>query len=793
MRKARYGWPAASSIAALCLATTLHGQTVTDSVVAVTGVEDAYGHWSPDGTRIVLQSDRAGQWDIYVINADGSGLRRLTDHPAHDRTPVWSPDGTSIAFQSERDGNREIYRMDPDGSNPRNITNHPAEDSHPKWSADGRRIVFDSDRDGADNYEVYEMSADGSGVVRLTDYSDWDTYSSVSPDGGSVLWRRVTTEDGKRNSELFIMNRDGSEPANLTNHAAFDGWPAWSPDGSRILFASDRARSRVWHLYTMGPDGSEIVRLTVDLPGDGHYTQPMWSPDGSRIVATRYLGEGAELVVLHLGPGGRASEVTRTGKTARSAEAALTGEWFVPVEEGELVTDGNLSRGVAWGDFDGDGYPDLAVANTISQPQFIYRNDGDGTFTQLVENSITLAAGWTESVGWIDFDNDGDLDLFTANNNRQPNGLFRNDGAGNFEALDAGALTGDTTSSTMSCWADYDGDGDLDAFVVNRDGEDDALYRSDGGGTFERVEGGPPVSNGGQGRACGAADADGDGNVDLYVGNGRRQRNYFYRNEGDWRFTEITEGAFVRDTAYSYGVSWVDYDYDDDLDLYVTNISESNALYVNDGAGNFTPLQDSPLVTDGGVSKGQTWGDLDNDGDLDLFIANGTEAPDMRNFLYRNDGPAGFTRVMEGAVAAHADTSAGAAAADYDRDGDLDLFVANWGGGDEDNRLYRNETSDRSWIVIRLEGQRSNRFGIGARLRLKATIGGRSTWQTRWLLPATGYASGNEPTVHFGVGDAVAIEALEVHWPSGVVDRHNDVQPDAFYIVVEGEGIRLQD
>lgn len=469
--------------------------------------------------------------------------------------------------------------------------------------------------------------------------------------------------------------------------------------------------------------------------------------------------------------------------------AAQASEWFVPVEEGEPVTDGNLSRGISWGDFDGDGYPDLAVANTINQPEFLYRNDADGTFTQLVENAVTLAAGWTEGVAWIDFDDDGDLDLFTTNAHQQANGLFLNDGRGGFEAVDAGALTRDSTSSTMSCWADYDGDGDLDVFVVNRDGENDALYENDGGDRFEAIEGAPPVTNGGEGRACGAADADGDGDFDLYVANGRRQRNYYYRNEGDWRFVEVMEGAFVRDTAYSYGVSWIDYDYDGDLDLFVTNISESNALYVNDGRGEFRPLKASPLVTAGGVSKGQVWGDLDNDGDLDLFIANGTEAPDMRNFLYRNDGTEGFVRVLEGAIAAHADTSAGVAAADYDRDGDLDLFVANWGGGDEDNRLYRNETTGQSWIVIRLEGRGSNRFSIGAYVEATATIGGHSARLTRWLLPATGYASANEPTIHFGLGDAVVVEALEIRWPSGTVDRYAGLRPNVHYVAGEGEGI----
>jgi hypothetical protein len=463
---------------------------------------------------------------------------------------------------------------------------------------------------------------------------------------------------------------------------------------------------------------------------------------------------------------------------------------FEAVRDGEMVTDGGLSRGVAWGDYDNDGDPDLVVANTINWPQFFYRNDGGGAFTEIHEVPITLAVGWTEGVQWIDYDNDGDLDLYQTNTRNEPNGLFSNDGSGEFTRVEAGALTGDSASSTMSCWADYDLDGDVDAFVVNRDGQPDALYRNEGA-EFERLSGLAPVTDRGNGRACTWIDADDDGDVDLYVGNAD-ERNYFYRNDGAGRFSEVTAGDFVTAVAYTYGVSAADYDADGDADLFVSNVNETNVLYRNDGNLQFSRMTDGPVVSDGGgASKGNTWGDFDNDGDLDLFVANGTYRSDMRNFLYLNDGNSGFVRLNRGPIALDADTSAGAAWADYDMDGDLDLFVANWGGSDEDNALYANTTSGRSWVSIRTIGNASNRQGVGAKVRLKAVINGRAYWQTRWALPHTGYASQNTHQIHFGLGDATQIDSLEISWPLGLVDTYTRVEPDRFLVATEGEGLKV--
>ncbi len=479
--------------------------------------------------------------------------------------------------------------------------------------------------------------------------------------------------------------------------------------------------------------------------------------------------------------------------------AAWSDSVFVSLPDSEVVRDGGLSRGVAWGDYDNDGDPDLIVANTINYPEFLYRNNDDGSFTQVFEIAPTLAGGFTEGVNWIDFDNDGDLDLFTVRT-RSSDALYRNTN-GSFERIDAVALTTDITASYVACWGDYDNDGWLDVFIVNSRGESDRLYRNEQGEKFERVRHGRIVNNGGDGRACGWGDADNDGDLDLYVGNNAdylmeeptKQRNYFYSNDGDGTFTEITTGMFVTEPAQSYGVSWVDFDDDDDLDLFVTNIgrTDRNWLLINDGSGSFE-LSDSVVVTDStGPSKGHTWGDFDLDGDVDLYVVNGTENwPDVRNFLYRNDGNGNFVRLLEGAPVEDRHISAGTAWADADRDGDLDLYVANWGGSDEDNDFYRNDTSGKHWISLSLVGTASNRSAVGTKVTVTAVIHGTRRTQTRWLLSSTGFASQNEPIVHFGLGDATEITELAIVWPSGRSDRHRRVGVDRLYTAPEGSALQ---
>ena len=249
---------------------------------------DVSPDWSPDGQRIAFFSDRDGNLDIYVMNADGSGLARLTYDGANDGVPDWSPDGQRIAFASDRDGNYEIYVMNADGSGLARLTDNDAGDGVPAWSADGQRIAFYSDRDG--NGEIYVMNADGSGLARLTDNDAGDGPPAWSPDGQRIAF--ASDRDG--NWEIYVMNADGSGLARLTDNYAGDGVPDWSPDGQRIAFASDRDGN--WKIYVMNADGSGLARLTDN---DAIDVSPDWSPDGQRIAFHSDRDGNTEIYVMN--------------------------------------------------------------------------------------------------------------------------------------------------------------------------------------------------------------------------------------------------------------------------------------------------------------------------------------------------------------------------------------------------------------------------------------------------------------------------------------------------------------
>ncbi len=230
---------------------------------------------------IAFHSNRDGNWNIYVMNSDGTGQTRLTDNPAADSWPSWSPDGKRIAFISPRDDPDpddddpiwEIYAMNADGSGQTRLTNDSAWHSLPRWSPDGRRIAYQSRTDG--NWEVFVVNVDGSGRTRLTDNPEWDGAPSWSPDSQRIAFRSTHDEI----TDIYVMNADGSEQVNLTDNSAHDLFPSWSPDGQRIVFQSYRDEN--WEIYVMNADGSGQTRLTDNPARD---TRPSWSSDGRSIA-----------------------------------------------------------------------------------------------------------------------------------------------------------------------------------------------------------------------------------------------------------------------------------------------------------------------------------------------------------------------------------------------------------------------------------------------------------------------------------------------------------------------------
>ncbi len=767
-------------------------QIKIDTLYSIIKVEDEYPNWSPDGKMITFQSNRKGNISqIYIMNTNGTGVMRISDGSHSSETPRWSPDGSFIMFSGYLDTsyvNNEIFLIEPDGTGLKRITDHPLRDGHPKFSPDGEKIIFNSQRDDEGvldlkNYELYEMNIDGTNVKRLTNYLEWDTYPSYSPDGKEILWRRIladTTAPRSYNSEIFKMNKDGSGLKNLSNHKSFDGYPEWSPDGKSIVFVSSRHGETTNHLqlFVMDADGSNVQQITWNKVEEED-VRPDWSPDGKKIVFNRVNPDGSRVYIMNI----------------RESKPTI---FFNEISSGVIAQGRASSRGVAWGDYNGDGYPDLLVANTMNNSDFLYKNNSQGDFEQIVEGDEVTAAGWTEGANWIDYDNDGDLDIFYTTQFGKPNQLYQNDGFGAFKKIEAGDLTKLSSSSTSACWCDFDLDGDLDVYVVERDGADDALYRNNGNGTFNKVGEARFPYGSGDGRACAWGDTDGDRFPELYVGNfldktkpgSRKDYNFYYKNNGDGSFIEITDSPVTSETNLTYGVSFVDYDQDNDLDLFITNIalSDKNLLYQNDGRGNFIKTNTAITKASHRPSKGHTWGDYDNDGDLDLFVVNGTEGTtpkEIMNLIFLADGNGDFEQVESLSIVETPNISAGTAWADYDKDGDLDLFVANWGNNTERNVLYRNDLYKTNWVTFRLKGSKSNSHGIGSKVRIKVEIDYKTTWLSRWLLPQTGYASQNEPIIHFGLKDSNMIENIEILWPSGIQIEFENVKGNTNYLISE--------
>ncbi|MEM6342252.1 MAG: FG-GAP-like repeat-containing protein [Bacteroidota bacterium] len=432
-----------------------------------------------------------------------------------------------------------------------------------------------------------------------------------------------------------------------------------------------------------------------------------------------------------------------------------------------LETDLGNSWGASWGDFDGDGDEDLLVPEYNHwDGSHLYRNNGDGTFTSVSGGSLTSETGSNVGATWADYDNDGDLDVFMANNVRAENRIYRNDGTGNFDVPDVGDLNDYNGYCHSPTWVDYDNDGHLDVFVAEyMPTRFNQLYSNAGNGTFAAAEGNPIILEATFSMGGAWGDYDNDGLVDLFISNSWDNNNSLYHNDGNGRFTQITSGNIVNDGGNSLGASWADYDNDGDLDLYVTNASnQANFFYENNGDGTFSKNTSSLIATETGHSFGSSWFDADNDGDLDLYVVNDNG---NANRLYMNDGGGDFSLPTDIYPNEDLENSSAIAVADFDNDGDLDMFVAN--NNNSANTLYINDKGNcNSWKCFSLEGTVSNRSAIGAKVHVKANIYGQDVWQMREIMSQTGGISAqNTLKAYFGLGDASQIDSVMIEWPSG--------------------------
>ncbi|NNF58956.1 MAG: T9SS type A sorting domain-containing protein [Rhodothermaceae bacterium] len=485
---------------------------------------------------------------------------------------------------------------------------------------------------------------------------------------------------------------------------------------------------------------------------------------------------------------------------------------FTDVTSGDLLT-AFRSWSVSWVDVDGDGDLDLFASRFgATGGNLLFTNDG-GTFTRVTGSSLTDSGG---SIGhtWGDYDNDGDPDVLIAGggtagfgNTGGPSILYRNDGINGqplmFTPIETGPFApSENNLGWSAAWGDANNDGWLDAVIAHPVGflqtnQVNHLILSNGDGTFSRVTTGPVVTGFDPYTVPAWSDYDLDGDVDLFIGSGPATGtpapDNLYENDGTGAFTRITTAPVATDARDGQIMNWVDYDNDGDFDLFVTNYSSNvrDDLYRNDG-GTYTQVTTEPPVTDaGGFSLANTWGDLDNDGDLDLFVTTDGAATDR---LYMNNGDGTFTGVTGLPPVTTANATSGASLGDYDDDGDLDLAVTAIGFTGAMLRLYRNDLANgNASFKVNLIGLVSNRDGIGAKVRATATILGEAVTQLREVSAQTTFNGQNALTAHFGLGDATIIDELRIEWPSGQVDTYTAVDinafADRFATAREGEGL----
>ena len=435
---------------------------------------------------------------------------------------------------------------------------------------------------------------------------------------------------------------------------------------------------------------------------------------------------------------------------------------FSMIENSGLPSNGD-NWALAWGDYNDDGYDDLFITSYApDKPNQLYKNEGDGTFSPVLTPPFSTDIASSLAASWGDYDNDGDLDLFVANNIGSPNYLYRNEGNG-FTKIVNDPTVNDIGYAHGCSWVDYDNDGYLDLFVAQYfPTQFNQLFRNKGDGTFEADTDNAIALEAAFSVAGIWGDFNNDRLPDLFVANTNNTPNSLYQNMGDGQFLKINNSPITIDPANSVGGSWGDYDNDGDLDLFVSNAGDqANILYKNNGNTQFTPTTELSLA---GHSHGSTWFDYDNDGWMDLFVANDQE---QGNYLYHNDRGQKFT-LINNEITQLRHSSFGAAWSDYDKNGSLDLVVAN--RENQNNTFFSNQRANCSnYLCITLEGSNSNRSAIGAMVKVKANIYGQDIWQHRAIEGQSGGGIGgqNSQSLHFGLGDAIKVDSLVVEWPSG--------------------------
>ncbi len=491
----------------------------------------------------------------------------------------------------------------------------------------------------------------------------------------------------------------------------------------------------------------------------------------------------------------------------------ITDNYFTDIASDLKMDKVDGGRGSALGDYDNDGDLDIVAVGTY-QPHALYRNNGDGSFTNIAAQAgiADPRGGWGSL--FADYDNDGYLDLYITRggwSGAAENTLYHNNGDGTFTDVTHAAGVADPQSSFCAAWADYDNDGYLDLYIADGvigDGAANVLYRNNGDGTFTNTAAAAGVADTGNSLGTAWGDYDKDGHIDLHVVN-YGQSNVLYRNNGDGTFTDVTPTTGMNlPVTDAFVTFFLDVDNDADLDIFISNSgsfqafiagqitgsathdSDRQVLYRNNGDGTFTDITREAGLYQAFGAMGANFGDIDSDGYLDIYLATG--APQMgrleRDALFRNNGDGTFTDATAALGLGNVGKGHGVTFGDVDTDGDVDIYVPVGGAfiGDQwHNLFYQNSGTGNNWIILKLVGVKSNRDGIGAKVTLR--MGEDVIY--REVSGGCGFGSTNSLSLEIGLGKHAKVDTLEIVWPSGQVDTHRNLSVNQKLVVTEGKGL----
>ncbi len=464
---------------------------------------------------------------------------------------------------------------------------------------------------------------------------------------------------------------------------------------------------------------------------------------------------------------------------------------FTKVIDSPLSTIKGDSRSVNWVDVNGDGYVDCFISNgpQAGQNNMLYINDTNGNFTAVTDDPIVMDVMPSDGATFADIDNDGDLDGFVVNWYNKNNLAYINDGTGKFTQVLDGIWVNHFGYSETAAFGDYDNDGLVDLYVTNSAGnKKNFLYKNQGGNNMELLTGIAPVTDLFSSRNVSWSDIDSDGDLDLYVTNENGEKENLYRNDGGGAFEKLTDPIITTDGFNTMSSSWGDIDNDGDLDLFLANDGSKNQLFRNEGNFVFTRILTTDVSKVNAKSFSSAWADIDNDGDLDLFVTNAFQnGQRLKNNLYLNDGTGHLTEITNEVVVMDEGWSYGCAFGDYDNDGFQDLAVATtrYGNMDEADYLYHNNGNSNHWLMVSLEGNVSNKSAIGAKVRVKVVVNGAAIWQMREISAQSAYCSQNDMRAHFGLGGAMIVDSIVIEWPSGIKQYRTGVLPNQIIDIEE--------